>query len=134
MDWPRYVTATPAALPIVSSSGGIPFNVCVVPAAPICMKIGAPLPSFTSTHDFSLKVRRSVASETAADDGAASLFSICAGAVSTFAASSGFGSGVDDCAAFADDGCVAGAGACAAPTAALSLDGRRNAPGLSLNS
>src|SRR5438552_10028695 len=52
---------TPAALPMLTSSGGVPLNVCVVPAVPVCTKIAAPLPSFTSTHDFSLNVNRSVA-------------------------------------------------------------------------
>src|SRR5205085_2147770 len=99
---------------MLTSSGGVPVSVCVVPAAPVCIRMAAPLPSFTSTHDFSLKVRRSVvagvalgAVDSVAPDAAAavdgatldalSVFSVGAGPV--LACSSGLGNAVVDWAA-----------------------------------
>src|SRR5437773_10616071 len=126
---------------MLTSSGGVPLNVCVVPAAPVCMKRAAPFPSLTSTHDFSLNVSRSGASDAAAlgvgdvavgavgsavgvvvFDGAAgapSLFTSGAGD-SGFAAARGLGSAVEG---------VVGTGG-----AALSAGGRRETPAVRMNS
>src|SRR5438105_6823465 len=128
---------------MLTSSGGVALSVCVVPAAPVCIKMAAPLPSFTSTHDFSLNVSRSGASDAAAPGvatvvagatdsavgavvfegatAAAALFSIGA-ADSVFALARGLGSAVDG---------LAGTGG--GVTAALS-GGRREPPAFRMNS
>src|SRR5690349_2930907 len=106
---------------MTTSRGGAPFTVCVVPAAAVCKKIAVPLPSLTSTQDFSLNVNDSVTSATAGDDVAAvaaAVVSMADAAVieaavlsgsvaavgvvaaigaSVFRLSNGLGSAVDDC-------------------------------------
>src|SRR5205823_5964390 len=135
---------------MLTSSGGVPLNVCVVPAAPVCRKMAAPLPSFTSTQDFSLNVSRSVALgaatvgvdgvvvgaidsavavvvlEGAADVAAAALSPFSIGAAdSVFAFASGLGSAVVDGPAGAGGGGV---------TEPFSTGRRRDAAGLRMNS
>src|SRR5437762_2907984 len=129
---------------MLTSSGGVPLNVCVVPAAPVCRKMAAPLPSFTSTHDFSLNVRRSVAvgAATFGAGGVAAIDSAVAVAVfagaaafslfsigapdSVFAFASGLGSAVVDG--------LAGAGGGDGVTGPLSAGRRRNVAGFRMNS
>src|SRR5437867_11422071 len=56
---PRNVASTSAALPSVSSSGGTPLTVCVMPAPPVICSTTRPVASLTSAHDVPLNVRTS---------------------------------------------------------------------------